>query len=843
MQTMSGHPAAVIRELGVGRTAAETWRRRKNVPRTARETRPPSGGVLPSAALTDPTPLIDRERELKVIRTQLLSAAVRLVTLTGPGGIGKTRLALAAAQCVETAFPDGMWFVDLASLHGAGELDSGLGRALRLERDGKNSLEDTVTAYLAKRRLLLILDNFEHLLPASGRVAALLAAAPHLKVLVTSREPLNLRVEHRVPVAPLRLPDPRLIDPDVIASAPAAALFLEHARRLRPDFVLTPADAPALVALLHRLDGVPLAIQIVAGHSHVLSPAALLDRLEGQVLLSTEEAQDVPARHHTLRQTIDWSYGLLTPIEQAAFRRLGVFVGGWTLEAAEAVLREPQPASPRSGGTSGRRPQASAGGEDALASPAWAMLERLVDKSLVQVDASSGDTRRYRMLEPIREYALERLAESGERDTVAERHAAHYLELAEQATPGVLPGFDEAAWRAVEIEFENVLAALQWALKRGDGELSQRLAAVLGDVWLTRGELREGQRWLGAARALGDTAPPVVRARVLAGEGILAWFEGNHARAQALCRDALVLVEGLGDPIFTNRILSVLGGIATLQGNARDGRALLERGLAVSRQITDPTGTAFALIHLGRNFALQGDLQHAEAVFHEALNLARSANKPRMMRFALANLSQLKLRREDYAGAATLAAEALRLARPNGARRTIKYAAAVAALVSEHRGDVGLAARLLAAVEMWSDWGHVVSPTYHDPETYATLHARAREQLGEAAYASAVVEARALSVDQVAGLAQAALEPIGTDGAGRTPAARAGKDAGPRPLLSDREQAVLRMISEGSPNKQIATALGIAERTVKSHVSSAMNKLGVDNRAHAAVTAVQRGLL
>ena len=836
MRTTSAQAAVVAHESAVGGTAAQTRRQGKNVRRAPSEIQPLASGLL-STALTDPTAFIDRTRELEAIRTQLLSDSVRLVTLTGPGGIGKTRLAVAAARCVEAAFPDGVRFVDLASLHDPAELDAVLVRALMLQKGGKQSLAELITAYLGQRQLLLVLDNFEHVLPSADRVAALLAAAAGLKVLVTSREPLNLRLEHRVSVTPLRLPDPRATDPAVIAQAPAAALFLQHARRVRPDFELTPTNAPALVALLHRLDGVPLAIQVVAGQSHVLSPVAMLDRFDGRVLLSTEQAKDAPTRHQTLRQTIDSSYELLTPAEQAAFRQLAIFVAGWTLEAAEAVLDERELAL----SLTGMRGQVSVTG-GAPASPLWAILGRLVDKSLVQVDAPSSDNRRYRMLEPIRAYALERLAESGERATVGHRHAVYYLELAEQAVPGVLPGFDESAWPSVESEYENILAALQGALERGDAELSQRLAAALADVWLVRGQVREGQRWLEAARGLGDTAPPVVRARVLASEGILGWFQGDHARAQALCRDALALVEALGDPIFTSRVLSVLGGIATLQANAGDGQALLERGLAVSRQVTDPAGTAFALIHLGRNFALQQDLEHAEGAFQEGLDLARAANKRRMTRFALTNLSQLKLRRQDHAGAATLAAEALRAARSTGSRRTIKYAATVAALVSGHRGDLTLAARLLAAVDLWSDWGQVVSPTYHDPAILASLHARARGQMGEAAYRSAVAEAQALSVDQVADLAQAALEPQ-IEGRGRTTPAGPGKDAALRPLLSEREQTVLRMISEGLPNKQIATVLGVAERTVKSHVSSAMNKLGVDNRAHAAVKAVQRGLI
>ncbi len=313
---------------------------------------------------------------------------------------------------------------------------------------------------------------------------------------------------------------------------------------------------------------------------------------------------------------------------------------------------------------------------------------------------------------------------------------------------------------------------------------------------------------------------------------------GDYPQARALLEEALALAEPLRDPALTVRVLARLGRVTALQGDASDARALLERGVALGREAGAPE-TAIAFVMLGRTFVSLEDLERAEAPVTEGLDLARTADSPYMMAFALTNLAQLKLRRRDYTAAAGLASEALRLARALEYRWGITYVVMIAALVSGHHGDVHPAVRLLAAVDSWSEW-LAVSPTPHDPAAYVALHERARQQMGEAAYRALVAEAQAMSVDQVADLAQACLEPPVPRGPDRTTAASADRA---RPLLSDREQAVLRLVSEGLPNKQIATALTIGERTVKSHVASAMNKLGADNRAHAAVAAIQHGLL
>ena len=773
-------------------------------------------GTLPFTLLTDPTPLIGRDRELEVLRQHLLGDSVRLLTLMGPGGVGKTRLALAAARSVEGAFPDGVWFIDLVPLQDPTHLDATIAQALNLKDVASHSPRERVDAYLKHRRLLLVLDNFEHVLPAATRIAELVTTCPHVKVLVTSREPLNLRLEHRMPLQGLAVPTLTRPTPETVAQAPATALFLERAKLVQPDFASTPEDVRALAELLRRLDGMPLAIQITAARSNVLSPAAMLARLQGPALLSTEEARDVPLRHHTLRDAIEWSHALLDRGEQEMFRQLGVFAGGWTLEAAETIVQSGDPGA-----------------------PLWRTLRSLVEKSLVQTEGVGGTDLRYRMLETIREFALERLAASGDLDTARQRHAAYYVDLAEQADQE-LGGSEEQVWmRRMEQEHENFRAVLRWAGGRGDGHLSVRLTGALAYFWWEHGHTREGRRWLEQALALSPDGPPQPRAKALAGAGTLAGALGDFATARAFLQNALELA--VGDLVTAARALTRLGMVAMFEGEIPEAQALLERSFALCQEVQDLRWRALTAAWLGSAHMLVGDLDRAEATFTEGLTLCRTVGNKRLAVVAMSCLARVKLKRRDDAGAAVLAAAALRAARETAQSRAHWYAVTTAALVSAHSGDLDHGVRLLAAVEGWSEWtGDVLLSGPTNQETREEITARARQRMGDSAYRTAVAEGRALSANEAVDLAQAALEPPT-----RTGSARAAATGNPRlrELLSDREQAVLRLIAEGLPNKQIATALAIAERTVKSHVTSAMNKLGVDNRAHATVVAIQRGLL
>jgi predicted ATPase/DNA-binding CsgD family transcriptional regulator len=772
--------------------------------------------TLPFTLLSDPTPLIGRDRELEVLRHHLLGDSVRLLTVMGPGGVGKTRLALAAARSVEGAFPDGVWFIDLVPLKDPAHIDATIAQALGLEDVAPPSPRERVAAYLRTRRLLLVLDNFEHVLPAASRIAELLTTCPHLRVLVTSREPLNLRLEQRMPLQGLAVPDLARPTPETVAQSASGALFLERARLVQPDLAPPPEDARALAELLRRLDGMPLAIQITAARSNVLSPGAMLARLQGPALLSTEEARDVPARHHTLRDAIEWSYSLLDSGEQELFQQLGVFAGGWTLEAAEDIVQREEPGS-----------------------PFWRTLASLVDKSLVQTEGAGGADRRYRMLETIREFALERLAASGDLDTARQRHAAYYLALAEQAEPE-LWGPEEQTWLGrMEQEHENFRAALRWAGERGDEHLSVGLAGALADFWWVHDHLREGRRWLEQALALSPNGPPRPRAKALAGAGTLAGTLGDYATARRLLQNGLELAETLHDAAATARALTRLSMVAMYEDDARGAQALLERSLALCREGQDLQWQALTLVWLGWAHILLGDLDRAEATLTESLDLCRTVGNTRLTVVVMSYLAVVKMNRRDHAGAARLAAAALTSAQEMGQSRSLWVAVATAALISGHHGDLNRTVRLLGAVDGWSEWtGDVLVFGPAVREARDEITARARHQMGDSAYHTAVGEGQALLADEAVDLARAALEPLTRSGPDQ---ATAREDS--RELLSDREQAVLRLIAEGLPNKQIATSLAIAERTVKTHVTSAMNKLGVDNRAHATVVAIRRGLL
>ena len=454
---------------------------------------PSSGTLVPSP----PMALVGREGDAASVCALLRRADVRLVTLTGPGGVGKTSLARHVAAELASGYPDGECFVALESVRDPALVPAAIAQALGLREQGAVRLMDRVASFLFDRRMLLVLDNFEHVATAATVVAEVLAACPLLEVLATSRGSLRLSGEHEFPVAPLALPDlERRYELDALGAYPGVELFLERARAVRPDFRLSEANAGAVGAICARVDGLPLAIELAAARVRLLSPAEIVPRLAHPFELLTGGPRDLPARHRTLGDTISWSLALLDPGARTMFTRLGVFAGGFTIEAAEAVAGDPGAAEVI----------------DALA--------ELIDHGLVQRPAEMGRASRPRLLETIREFALEELAASGEQDYVRAAHAAFYVALARSGDS-----------ERLEPEQANLRAAMRWYLAREDQDGALALSAASSAFWLSRGHLTEGRRWLEQALALGDGPPTAERAQASIAAGLLAYHQADYAVA------------------------------------------------------------------------------------------------------------------------------------------------------------------------------------------------------------------------------------------------------------------------------------------------------------------------
>lgn len=805
------------------------------------------------------TSIVGRDGEVAAIRINLVDDGVRWLTLTGPGGVGKTRLALRIAEEVAAAFADGVVFVPLAPIIDPELVLPAIVRELGLRQTATQSVAELLSSHLRRRRLLLILDNVEQVAGAAPQVAALLGVCPRLSVLATSRTRLRVSGERRFPVSPLALPASREVEESrnreadteaasqEIERSPAVQLFVERAQAVEPHFVLDAANAPTVAAVCRRLDGLPLAIELAAVQMRFLSAAELLARLEPALPLLAGGPTDAPDRLRTMRNAIAWSYNLLAPAEQTLLRRLSVFVGGCGLAAAEAVAAGDRHCSPAPRTTRRR-----------VAPPAempsfLETLAALVDASLVQRHDAAGETppsgrgvlggeSRLTLLQTIREFAWEHLETSGELAAVATRHADWCIRLAESVRQSGALSRREGLAR-LEIEHPNLRAALRWLLAQGQAPEALHLAGELAEFWMRHGHLAEGKAWLEAALAADNGAPTAARAKALVGLSMLLWWRDGFAPSQELLREAEAVARAAGDAGAMAYTRLHQGYVAIFRGDLELAEARAIEGLTTAAAIPQAFSLHGAFCLLAEVALARGDDARAREHFTHLLELARAGGDEISLANALAGLATLAERRGEFGAALNSFADALVVCQGFGDHGMAGFRLEQAAATTAAAGRDGAAVRLFAAANVLhplieEESGRLSAgiPYRHEP-----VLRTARTALGEEAFAALWAAGGTLSLDAAvaevrvlaAALGDAAAEPAtGDPGAG---------DA--RAPLSRREQEVLQLMAEGLADKAIAGALGISRRTASKHVAAVRAKLGAASRTAAVAHALRQGVL
>jgi predicted ATPase len=693
----------------------------------------------PAPALPAPaTPLVGRERETEAASELVLREGVRLVTITGPGGVGKSRLALEVARRLGSSFAHGVRFVDLAPVQRADLVVAAIAVGLGLRTSGGSQIADVKT-YLRPRRLVLLLDNFEQVTVAAPLVAELLTAAAGLVVLVTSRTVLRLRGEHEFPVAPLPTPSAGTAGASQLAGLGQYAsvrLFVERAHAAAPGFELTSENAEAVAEICRRLDGLPLAIELAAARSRLLPPQALLARLDNRMSLLTGGPRDLPERQRTLRNTLDWSFGLLSPAGQALFSRLGVFPGTFDLEAAEAV-----------GGAQG----SALAGQD-QAEEIIDTLGSLVDASLVR-DAERAGQPRFSLLETIRGYARERLRESGQWKEAHDRHAAHFLKLAESAGAG-LEGPSQVAWLdRLEAEHDNLGAAISWLLDQDQPGQALQLGGLTWQYWWLRGHTEENARYGEVIVASGEKLPPGQLGFAQIGLGVLRILSGDKARAQVLFEQALALFRRLGDKRGIAIATGYLGHLAALRGDYGKAGKLLTESLAPLQERSDDVIIALMHNFLGQVRLSGGDNDTAARLFSQGLDAARRVPDRFPLLISLYDLARSSQAREDLAGAAGFLREGLSVASDAGDESSVGYYLQRLASLARQRDDPDRAVRLLAAADALlqaSGTGWLLAyaaPTPSDDDILPGLRSRMGDATFQQAWAQGAAMGRQRAVE------------------------------------------------------------------------------------------------
>ena len=788
-------------------------------------------------------------------------ALTRLLTLTGTGGSGKTRLALEVARDLIGAYPDGVWLVELAPLSEGALVPEAVAEALEISERPAELLSDTLAEVLRGREMLLILDNCEHLIEATAHlVDKMLDSCPHLRILATSREGLGVEGEVRWLLPPLSVPESQgTLPSEELEGYEAVRMFLERARGRDPSFSLSSHSAQAVAEISRMLEGMPLAIELAAARVGTLSLEQISERLEGSLDLLTRGGRTAVPRHRTLKGALEWSYELLPEPERKVFKKLSVFAGGWTLEASEAV----------------------ASGEGVAQSEVMELLSGLVEKSLVVTKEAVQGGMRYRLLEPVRQYAQEKLKEKGETQAAKRAHAQYFLALAEEAEPQLL-GPQEPQWyERLEEEHDNIRADLSWALKGADPELGLRLAGAIWWFWHRHGHLSEGLRWLERALARGDGTSAMVRAKALAGIGWLAYGQGDLGRMRKSATEGLSLSDeaGLGG-YHRGLFLRLLADEAWMEGDYERVSKLAEESLELSREANDLGGMALSLLQQGTaSMWGLGDLGKARAFYEEALAVSRELGSASIFRVCLNSLALPYLLQGDLERAKEFAEEAAALSREAGDRTLLPLPLHILGWVALLRGDRERAEALhkeslALSGEIGDSWGtlelleglactagakgeaqkaaRLFGAAEALRETMGvgpwaalrTLEERylvgARSRLEEGAWRRAWGEGYAMSMEMAIEYALSEERPSATSPAPEQPPPSA---RGHPAELTPREVEVLGLVAEGLTNPQVAQRLFLSPRTVQRHLNSVYRKLGVSSRSAATRLALEHGLL
>ncbi len=750
------------------------------------------------------------------------------MTLIGPGGVGKTRLAMAIGEAIRTEFPGGVRWVDLSPMCDA--VVAGEAITAAMARQGADTAhQDGSGALEFHQRRLLILDNCEHLLPEVARsVGAALNRWPDAHILATSRKPLRLRGEQHVPVGPLDVPsDSTLISLAAAEDSPAIGLFVARARLALPDFTLTPSNATTVCELCQRLDGLPLAIELVAARVDLLPPEAMLARLRLGQDLPLVGPLDAPPRHVSLDAAIDWSYRQLTGAEQAFFRQLAVLAGDWDLDAAAAVVSVP-----------------------AESADVLRVLAALVDSSLVQSAGSLHRQPRFRMLETIRAFAARQLVGAGELEETQRRHAHHYLS---RFPSGFLdsPGDNRIdKFRQIERELPNLRAALEWLEHRGDRAMATRIAADLRDFWILTGHLIEGRFWLERQLQRQDDVCLDLQACALRAYAAVLEYSNELEAAASVLTQCRSIAEARGHRLLVGDTVAHLGGVALRRHDAERAVLLLTESLEILADYRDAPEFAWALGWLGLARRTGGDLEGAGQAYDQAMQWARDRRDPYLQIWLHRHIAEAARRRGKLDVAVVAVRDALALSQALGDRYFGFLGVEAAALVTRDVIPPESTTILLSAASAARARAGNVAPPIDRLEVDEVLSV-VRGALSPSAFASSHARGAILRPDDLLDLARRAVDdftialtsPAPVPPAPRTPRRRALLRSIEPELLTGREQDVLRLVAHGQSSKEIGRTLSIAERTVKGHVTGAMNKLGAATRAQAVALANERGLL